>query len=250
MEYHSDVENVDEDGYTQLHFNSPGISRIPMVSEKGTCGASLPWRPIAVALGILCLIILVIAVVLGTMAIWRSNSKSNSLENDNFPPRNKENHSHPTQSSLEESVAPTKALKTTGVPEIPSSSCPPNWIRHEKSCYLFRTSLDTWNRSKRQCSQLSSNLLKIDSSKELEFIIRQVSSQPDYSFWIGLSRPQPEGQWLWEDGSTFSSNLFQLRSTATQENSSPGCVWIHVSIIYDQLCSVPSYSICEKKLSV
>nr|XP_012610995.1 C-type lectin domain family 7 member A isoform X3 [Microcebus murinus] len=171
MEYHSDVENVDEDGYTQLHFNSPGISRIPMVSEKG-------------------------------------------------------------------------------VPEIPSSSCPPNWIRHEKSCYLFRTSLDTWNRSKRQCSQLSSNLLKIDSSKELEFIIRQVSSQPDYSFWIGLSRPQPEGQWLWEDGSTFSSNLFQLRSTATQENSSPGCVWIHVSIIYDQLCSVPSYSICEKKLSV
>ncbi|XP_069346635.1 C-type lectin domain family 7 member A isoform X1 [Eulemur rufifrons] len=246
MEYRSDVENLDEDGYTQLHFNSQGTTRIPVVSEKGTCAASLPWRLIAVALGILCLIILVIAVVLGTMAMRRSNSKINSLENDSFLPRNKENRSHPTQSSLEESVAPTKALKTTG---IPSSSCPPNWILHEKSCYLFRTSLDTWNSSKRQCSQLSSHLLNIDSSKELEFIIRQVSSQPDYSFWIGLSRPQTEGPWLWEDGSTFSSNLFQIRSTATQENSSPSCVWIHVSIIYDQLCSVPSYSICEKKLS-
>ncbi|XP_045410304.1 C-type lectin domain family 7 member A isoform X2 [Lemur catta] len=203
MEYRSDVDNLDEDGYTQLRFNSQSITRIPVVSEKGTCAASLPWRLIAAALGILCLIILVIAVVLGTM----------------------------------------------GVPGIPSSSCPPNWILHEKSCYLFRTSLDTWNSSKRQCSQLSSNLLNIDSSKELEFIIRQVSSQPDYSFWIGLSRPQTEGPWLWEDGSTFSSNLFQIRSTATQENSSASCVWIHMSIIYDQLCSVPSYSICEKKLS-
>ncbi|XP_069346637.1 C-type lectin domain family 7 member A isoform X3 [Eulemur rufifrons] len=164
MEYRSDVENLDEDGYTQLHFNSQGTTRIPVVSEKGTCAASLPWRLIAVALGILCLIILVIAVVLGTMAMRRSNSKINSLENDSFLPRNKENRSHPTQSSLEESVAPTKALKTTG---IPSSSCPPNWILHEKSCYLFRTSLDTWNSSKRQCSQLSSHLLNIDSSKEL-----------------------------------------------------------------------------------
>ncbi|XP_045410307.1 C-type lectin domain family 7 member A isoform X5 [Lemur catta] len=130
MEYRSDVDNLDEDGYTQLRFNSQSITRIPVVSEKGTCAASLPWRLIAAALGILCLIILVIAVVLGTM----------------------------------------------GVPGIPSSSCPPNWILHEKSCYLFRTSLDTWNSSKRQCSQLSSNLLNIDSSKEL--ISNQKHSYP------------------------------------------------------------------------
>uniref|UniRef100_A0A2K6GHN6 Caveolin n=1 Tax=Propithecus coquereli TaxID=379532 RepID=A0A2K6GHN6_PROCO len=57
MEYRSDVENLDEDGYTQLHF---------------TCVASLPWRLIAVALGILCLIILVIAVVLGIVAGFKT----------------------------------------------------------------------------------------------------------------------------------------------------------------------------------
>ncbi|XP_003803416.1 C-type lectin domain family 7 member A isoform X1 [Otolemur garnettii] len=246
MAYHSDLENLDEDGYTQLYFNSQGITRKTVVLEKGTRAASPPWRLIAVTLGILCLIILVIAVVLGTMAIWRSNSENNSLKNDNSLPRHKENHSHPTQSSLEESVAPTKALKTTG--KVPSSSCPPNWIIHEKSCYLFRTSLESWKSSKIQCSQLNSNLLKIDSPKELEFIIKQVSSQPNNSFWIGLSRTQPERPWLWEDGSTFSSNLFQIRSTATQENPSSNCVWIHLSIIYDQLCNVSSYSICEKQL--
>ncbi|XP_036157260.1 C-type lectin domain family 7 member A isoform X2 [Myotis myotis] len=208
MAYGSELENLDEDGYTQLQFSSRGITKIPVSSEKG---------------------------------IWRSNSGSNSLKNDNFPSRK------PTQSSLEESVDSPKALTTTGVL---SSSCPPNWIAHENSCYLFGTSLNSWNGSKRQCSQLDSYLLKIDSSKELEFIVKQVSSQPVKSFWIGLSRPQAEGPWLWEDGSKFSPNLFEIRSTVTQENSSHNCVWIHVPIIYDQLCSVPSYGICEKKLSI
>nr|XP_011771110.1 C-type lectin domain family 7 member A isoform X5 [Macaca nemestrina] len=201
MDYHPDLENLDEDGYTQLHFDSRSNTRIAVVSEKGSCVASPPWRLIAVILGILCLVILVIAVVLGTMGVL-------------------------------------------------SSPCPPNWIIYEKSCYLFSPSLNSWDASKRQCSQLGSNLIKIDSSKELGFIVKQVSSQPDNSFWIGLSRPQTEVPWLWEDGSTFSSNLFQIRTTATQENPSPNCVWIHVSVIYDQLCSVPSYSICEKKFSM
>ncbi|XP_053413496.1 C-type lectin domain family 7 member A isoform X1 [Nycticebus coucang] len=202
MEYHSDLENLDEDGYTQLYFKSQGITRRAVVSEKGTHAVSPTWRLIAMTLGILCLIILVIAVVLGTL----------------------------------------------GVPGVSSSSCPSNWIIHEKSCYLFRTSLDSWKSSKIQCSQLNSNLLKIDSPKKLEFIIKQVSSLPNNSFWIGLSRPQPERPWLWEDGSTFSSNLFQIRSTATQENASSNCVWIHLSNIYDQLCNVSAHSICEQKL--
>ncbi|XP_008953237.1 C-type lectin domain family 7 member A isoform X4 [Pan paniscus] len=118
MEYHPDLENLDEDGYTQLHFDSRSNTRIAVVSEKGSCAASPPWRLIAVILGILCLVILVIAVVLGTM-------------------------------------------------EVLSSPCPPNWIIYEKSCYLFSMSLNSWDGSKRQCSQLGSNLLKIDSSNEL-----------------------------------------------------------------------------------
>ena len=40
-----------------------------------------------------------------------------------------------------------------------------------------------------------------------EFISRQVSAQPDHSFWIGLSRRRTEEPWLWEEGSTLLSNL-------------------------------------------
>ncbi|XP_035875245.1 C-type lectin domain family 7 member A isoform X4 [Phyllostomus discolor] len=112
------MENLDEDGYTQLEFSSRGFSGRPVSSEKGLCAASPPWRFIAVTFGILCLVILVLAVVLGTMG---------------------------------------------GVP----SPCPPTWVAHENSCYLFSSILYSWNESKRQCSQLGSYLLKIDSSEEL-----------------------------------------------------------------------------------
>ncbi|XP_011364051.1 C-type lectin domain family 7 member A isoform X4 [Pteropus vampyrus] len=118
MEYLSEPENLDENGYTQLDFSSRNIARRPVFSEKGTYRASPHWRCIAVTLGILCLVMLVIAVVLGTTGVL-------------------------------------------------SSSCPSNWIIHETSCYLFSTSTDSWESSKRQCSRLGSNLLKIDSSKEL-----------------------------------------------------------------------------------
>ncbi|XP_040834658.1 C-type lectin domain family 7 member A [Ochotona curzoniae] len=248
MECHSSLENVDEDGYTQLNFHSRVTKRTHVLPQKGTQRTASPsWRLIAVILGVLCLVILVIAVVLGALTFQRSNSGSQPLENDNFPSRNKENHNQPTRSSLEEKVAPTKALKTTGF--FPSS-CPPNWIMHERSCYLFSTSLDSWNESRIRCSQLDSNLLKIDSSKELQFINGEVSSQAAHSFWIGLSRSRSEEPWLWEDGSMFSPHLFEVRSSATQESSSHNCAWIHMSVVYDQLCTVPAYSICEKKLSL
>ncbi|XP_060162049.1 C-type lectin domain family 7 member A isoform X6 [Globicephala melas] len=71
MEHHS-IENLDEDGYTQLDFSSCNIIRKPVVSEKGFCAASPRWRPIAVTLGILCLVMLVITVVLCTMAGFKA----------------------------------------------------------------------------------------------------------------------------------------------------------------------------------
>uniref|UniRef100_A0A287D1N4 C-type lectin domain-containing protein n=1 Tax=Ictidomys tridecemlineatus TaxID=43179 RepID=A0A287D1N4_ICTTR len=157
MEFHSDLENLDEDGYTQLDFTSRGITRRPV---KGDQKASPPWRLIAVTISVICLITLVIAVVLGVLGLF-------------------------------------------------SSPCPPEWIIHEKSCYLFSMSLNSWQSSKIRCSQLGSHLLKIDSSSE----------------------------------------LFQIRSTDTQENILHNCGWIHMSTVYDQYCYVTSFSICEKKLS-
>ncbi|XP_027285628.1 C-type lectin domain family 7 member A isoform X2 [Cricetulus griseus] len=198
MEYQ---ETLDEDGYTQLDFRTRGILKRPVESEKGSRSSSLPWRPIAVALGILCLVALVVAVVLGVLGLY-------------------------------------------------SGPCPPNWIIHEKSCYLFKTSQNSWAGSKRYCSQLGAHLLKIDNSEEFEFIESQTSSHHINAFWIGLSRKQTEGPWLWEDGSPFIPNSFQIRDTASQESLLHNCVWIHGSEVYNQVCNISSFSICEKQLQM
>ncbi|XP_062051465.1 C-type lectin domain family 7 member A isoform X6 [Lepus europaeus] len=72
MEFRSDLENVDEDGYTQLVFKSRVTTRTRVLSEKGTGAASPPWRLVAVTLGILCLVILVVAVVLSALAGFKA----------------------------------------------------------------------------------------------------------------------------------------------------------------------------------
>lgn len=67
MDYRSNNGSLDEDGYTQLDFRSQGTPRTPVSPKKGTCTDPLHCRTIAVILGILCLILLVVAAVLGTM---------------------------------------------------------------------------------------------------------------------------------------------------------------------------------------
>ncbi|XP_049986168.1 C-type lectin domain family 7 member A isoform X1 [Alexandromys fortis] len=244
MKYHSHPENLDEDGYTQLDFRTRGIHKRPEGSEKGSQASSPPWRLIVVALGILCLVALVVASVLGVLAFWRFNSGRNPEEKEIFPSRNKENHK-PTKSSLDEKVVPSKASQTTG--HFPGP-CPPNWVIHEKSCYLFKMSQNSWTGSKRHCSQLGAHLLKIDNSKEFEFIESQTSSNRINSFWIGLSRNQTEGPWFWEDGSPFIPNSFQVRDTASKESLLHNCVWIHGSEVFNQICNISTFSICEKQL--
>ncbi|NP_001296566.1 C-type lectin domain family 7 member A isoform 2 [Mus musculus] len=199
MKYHSHIENLDEDGYTQLDFSTQDIHKRPRGSEKGSQAPSSPWRPIAVGLGILCFVVVVVAAVLGALGGF-------------------------------------------------SQPCLPNWIMHGKSCYLFSFSGNSWYGSKRHCSQLGAHLLKIDNSKEFEFIESQTSSHRINAFWIGLSRNQSEGPWFWEDGSAFFPNSFQVRNTAPQESLLHNCVWIHGSEVYNQICNTSSYSICEKEL--
>nr|XP_044995663.1 C-type lectin domain family 7 member A isoform X1 [Jaculus jaculus] len=239
MHSKNNLEILDEDGYTQLNFNLRDITRRPTVSKKGIQAASPPWRLIAVIAGTLCLVLLVVAAVLGALG-------RRPVESDSFPSRSHENYK-PTKSSLSKTVAPSKVPQTTG---YFSPSCPPNWTVHERSCYLFSMSLDSWNGSRRQCSQLGSSLLKIENSKEFDFIKNQLSLHGAHSFWIGLSRLPPEGPWLWVDSSAFSSGLFPIRSTETEKNSLHNCAWIHGSEVYNQVCNVASFSICKKQLSM
>ncbi|OWK03809.1 CLEC7A, partial [Cervus elaphus hippelaphus] len=198
MEYQSSVENLDEDGYTQLDFSSRNITRRSVVSEKG---------------------------------IWRSSSGNNLLKSDSIPSRNKDNQSQPTQSSLEDSVIPTKALRTTGKGRI----------RINK---VLDSEGEGWF-----CYHLEKNEFKFTFSFSIIYTLETVFTSifTNYASIVETidinSIPYVCSNYY----TVFYFNRFQIRSTVTEKDSSHNCVWIHVSDIYDQLCSVHSYSICEKK---
>uniref|UniRef100_A0A8C3J680 C-type lectin domain-containing protein n=1 Tax=Calidris pygmaea TaxID=425635 RepID=A0A8C3J680_9CHAR len=125
-------------------------------------------------------------------------------------------------------------------------SCPPrsNWLQYGEDCYYFSKEWKTWKESKAQCSALESRFLKIESKEELDFIMRSAQSYSSNTFWIGLSRNGTEGPWLWEDGSAFPPDLFQIQ----RASSSPSldCVWLQGANIGAAWCGGYKFCICEK----
>nr|XP_009509650.1 PREDICTED: C-type lectin domain family 7 member A-like [Phalacrocorax carbo] len=122
--------------------------------------------------------------------------------------------------------------------------CPENWLQYGESCYHFSKQWKTWEESKAQCSALESRLLKIESKEELDFAMRSAQSYSSYSFWIGLSRNGTERPWLWEDGSAFSPDLFQIQRASSI--SFLDCVWLQGANIDTARCGEYKFYICEK----
>uniref|UniRef100_A0A8B9BYW5 C-type lectin domain-containing protein n=1 Tax=Anser brachyrhynchus TaxID=132585 RepID=A0A8B9BYW5_9AVES len=122
----------------------------------------------------------------------------------------------------------------------PPSSLDP----YGENCYYFSKEWKTWQESKARCSALESRFLKIESKKELDFVMQSAQSYSSYSFWTGLSHNGSEGPWLWEDGSAFSTDLFQIQEVS----SSPflECVWLQGSNIGAAQCGEYKFCICEK----
>nr|XP_016846654.1 PREDICTED: oxidized low-density lipoprotein receptor 1-like isoform X2 [Anolis carolinensis] len=85
------------------------------------------------------------------------------------------------------------------------SPCPEKWLQRGDNCYFFSTKWNTWEEGKSQCITLNSRFLKIESKEELEFILE--SAQSYNSYWIGLFRSRAGGPWLWDDNSTFITDL-------------------------------------------
>ncbi|KAM9203266.1 LOW QUALITY PROTEIN: C-type lectin domain family 7 member A-like [Mergus octosetaceus] len=121
--------------------------------------------------------------------------------------------------------------------------CPETWLQYGANCYYFSKERKTWQESKASCSALESRFLKIESKKELDFVMKSAQSY-SYSFWTGLSHNGSEGPWLWEDGSAFSTDLFQIQETSSRPFLE--CVWLQGSNIGTAQCGEYKFCICEK----
>ncbi|XP_010589230.2 killer cell lectin-like receptor subfamily E member 1 isoform X1 [Loxodonta africana] len=82
-------------------------------------------------------------------------------------------------------------------------SCPKNWIWFRYSCYYFSKEQLTWRESQHACLSQNSSLMKINK-EELHFF------SLNSFFWIGVYHNGIDQQWLWENDSIISSDIFDL----------------------------------------
>ncbi|KAM8978471.1 C-type lectin domain family 1 member B [Sarcophilus harrisii] len=218
----------DEDGYITLNFKSRTTA---VTSEHEVESAASPvWRPMALTLLFVCLGMAAGLVTLGIM------SPGICIQQDYFHMKI-ENLSEILQ-KVAKNFCQELIQKSVGHKCNP---CDVNWRYHGDKCYgFFRHNL-TWTESKQYCAKRNATLPNILSNDVLDFIKGRISS----TRWIGLSR-NSDGNWVWEDGSPLSKDLFELLGNGENQN----CAYFQRGKIYTSVCENIHYLMCEQSKPV
>ncbi|XP_061472650.1 C-type lectin domain family 17, member A-like isoform X3 [Rhineura floridana] len=129
--------------------------------------------------------------------------------------------------------------------ELSCTTCPQNWLRFEKSCYFFSTSLKAWFDAKQDCEKEGAYLLIVNSLVEHNFLVKHLGNEQ--VFWIGLSDTNKEGEWLWLDGSRVSLSFWGA-GEPNNAGHREDCATLRFNGKWnDALCSLKEYWICKKK---
>ncbi|XP_062932274.1 oxidized low-density lipoprotein receptor 1 [Cynocephalus volans] len=243
---------------------------------KGLCFLSSPWWcPAAVTLGTLCLGLLVTIVMLGMqlsqvfdlLKQQQANltHQENIAEGQILARRQAEEASQESEKELKEMIETlARKLDEKSKKQMElhhqnrnlqealeraanfSGPCPQDWLWHEENCYLFSSGPFNWEKSQENCLSLDAQLLKINSTNDLDFI-KQAVSHSSFPFWMGLSRRKPNYSWLWEDGSPLMPHLFRLQGAVSQKYPSGTCAYIQRGVVFAENCILAAFSICQKK---
>ncbi|XP_063419704.1 perlucin-like protein [Mytilus trossulus] len=128
--------------------------------------------------------------------------------------------------------------------KLKNKTCDPAWLKYKGSCYLFSNNANTWINAERECRQESSNLVKIESASENNWIKRQ-ARVTNKQRWIGAR--EVNGQWEWV--SDLSPLTFTSWGVNEPNSAKENCAHINQVTSYtwnDSKCTKRFNFICEK----
>ncbi|XP_063324587.1 C-type lectin domain family 4 member E-like [Pelmatolapia mariae] len=131
--------------------------------------------------------------------------------------KNLEDHKMKCERNFTETLSKIKSCSTVQptcpgpkVIDDPCYKCEEGWEQHGGKCYYFSSSNSSWNESRVECRAKGGDLVKIDSREEQTFLqrrLRDVMTEDEDKFWIGLTDSAVEDRWLWVDGSPLDQSL-------------------------------------------
>ncbi|XP_019600261.2 killer cell lectin-like receptor 2 [Rhinolophus sinicus] len=226
---------------------------------------SVRWHLISRTLGILCLLLLMTVIVLGTM-IFQCTQEKHQQDEILQNLRQKQNDSYLKEQLLTNKTLEYDSLKNKtiqhkkelallltekdrcGTIKIFSKSLRNTdkvfeecWPCCGINCYYFTTEYKTWTECKQICQNYGLSLLKIDDADEQTFLQSQTNRN---LYWIGLSYNEREKKWEWIDSSTpgLDVKLWNLFSGRGK------CAFLSSTRLTRIECSKRYNCICEKRI--
>ncbi|XP_021777721.2 C-type lectin domain family 12 member A isoform X2 [Papio anubis] len=237
--------------YADLKFQNSSetekIQEIGKFGEKAPPAPSRVWRPAALFLTVLCLLMLIGLGVLGSMSMKKMNKLQNINEElqrnvslqlmSNMNSSNKIRNLSTTLQTIATRLCRELYSKEQ---EHKCKPCPRRWIWHKDSCYFLSDDVRTWQESRMACAAQNASLLKINNKNALEFIKSQSTSYP---YWLGLS-PEKDYSYGMSVDDIINSSAWVIRNASDLNNMF--CGYINRIYVHYDYCIYRKKMICEK----
>ncbi|XP_008572998.1 PREDICTED: C-type lectin domain family 4 member D [Galeopterus variegatus] len=102
------------------------------------------------------------------------------------------------------------------------SCCPAGWRGFQSNCYLLLNDNKTWAESERNCSGMGAHLATISTEAEQNFIIQFLDRR--FSYFLGLTDENTEGQWHWVDQMPFNPHMVFWHENEPSNSQEENCV--------------------------
>ncbi|XP_017903993.1 PREDICTED: C-type lectin domain family 6 member A isoform X2 [Capra hircus] len=127
--------------------------------------------------------------------------------------------------------------------------CPGTWKPFGSSCYFISSEENFWAKSEQNCIGMGAHLVVINTETEQDFIIQQLNKT--FSYFLGLSDPQGNGNWQWIDQTPYKENVrfwHQNEPNFSAEECASVVFWDGRGWGWnDVFCDSKRKSICEMK---
>ncbi|XP_045685778.1 killer cell lectin-like receptor 2 [Phyllostomus hastatus] len=229
---------------------------------------AVPWCLIAVTLGILCLLLLIMVIVLGTMIfqciqekhqqdeiLQNLRLKYHIMQNDNFTKQLLTNKTlscdilkmpqqikKPVSLLSEKNSCHRKEMSFSKSMQNTGKLDKEHWSCCGKNCYLFIDEDKNWNGCKQACQSYGLSLLKIDDEDELAFLQQQTYTN---NYWIGLSYNEGKRTWEWIGNGTSGINHAIMNLTSGRGQ----CAFLTSTRLEAIECLKTYNCICEHNIS-
>lgn len=246
--------DADEDTTMSLYSRASTTQR-PEPGQAEHRPPSLAWRPVALTLLALCLVLLIGLAALGLVFFQYyqlSNSQQDSISEKEERLGNLSRQLQSLQAQNKKLVETLQSVAEKLCRELYNktgehrcSPCPEKWKWHGDKCYQFYKESRSWQGCEHFCIAEHATMLKINTQEVLEFAMSQSYTEFFYSYWTGLSRNGSGKAWLWLDGAPYASALFEIIIDVTSLRNRD-CVTILNGKAFSKDCKELRRCACEK----